>query len=464
MLSILTGFLRALRLATPKIGVGWMFALLTIDFNRVSIVELGVAAVLVTTMLSMHYFLSPFQVIVGRLADTHPILGYRRTPYMAIGAVAASVVFMLLPTVAENMGAGSIPWTILGFILFAVFGFGLFAVFGIAMAFLGDCYHSLIAEVTTEKTRGGVISVVWIVTILSTIFAAVVMNAVRPEYTPEAMQTLYNLTPLIVLGSLVIGVAGVEKRLTAEEIEESRNRAATVALEGNPLKAAARLLQENPQTRGFFVFIFLAIFAIFLQDNILEVFGAEVFGMGVADTTKFQPTWGGGVLLGMVVMGIVSVTTNLSKKSIALTGCLGIAVGLVALAGASMLEQSAWVRPILFGMGIFTGCFNVGGLAMMMDMTVEGATGMYMGLWGVAQAFGTGLSSIGSGVLHSGLIESGVVTPQVAYGGIFFFEGMAMLVAAAVLTRISVQQFRERHGPDLTQRDLARAMEAGSVA
>ena len=127
---------------------------------------------------------------------------------------------------------------------------------------------------------------------------------------------------------------------------------------------------------------------------------------------------------------------------------LGIAAGLMALAGAAMLEQSAWVRPVLFGMGIFTGFFNVGGLAMMMDMTVEGATGMYMGLWGVAQAFGTGFSSIGSGVLHSGLIESGVMAPQVAYGGIFLAEGFAMLVAAAVLLRISVSRFRQQHAAE----------------
>jgi len=40
-------------------------------------------------------------------------------------------------------------------------------------------------------------------------------------------------------------------------------------------------------------------------------------------------------------------------------------------------------------MGFSTGLYNVGALSLMMDMTVEGATGLYMGMWGMAQAFGT---------------------------------------------------------------------------
>ena len=456
MLKTVLAVLKALRLALPKIGVGWMFALLTIDFNRIAIVELGVAAVLVTTMLSMHYFLSPFQVIVGRIADRYPIRGYRRTPFILVGAVLSSLLFLALPSVAEAMGNGSLTATIAGF--------GLFMLFGMSMAMIGDSHHSLIAEVTTEKSRGGVISVVWIMTILSTILAAVVMNAVRTEYTPETMQSLYNLTPFIVIGSALLGVLGMERRIRPEEMEAYHARVAAVAPQGNPLAAALRLLQENPETRTFFAFIFVAIFSIFLQDNILEVFGAEVFGMTVAETTRFQPTWGGGVLLGMILMGIISVVAPISKKTIALLGCMGSAAGMLSLAGAAIFEQSALVRPVLFGMGIFTGFFNVGALSMMMDMTVEGATGLYMGLWGVAQAFGTGISSIGSGVLHTGLIENGMMTPSVAYGLIFSAEAAGLTLAGALLLRISVRRFKESHGTGVTHGDLARAMEVGSAA
>lgn len=456
MPPVLRAVLSTLRLALPKVGVGWMFALLTIDFNRIAIVELGIAAVLITTMLGLHYFLSPFQVIIGRIADRRPIFGLRRTPYMLMGGVVASLIFMALPSTAEAMSGGS------GLAIAA--GFGLFVLFGVAIAVIGDSYHALIVDVTIERYRSAVIAVVWTVTILSTIAAAVVMNAVRPEYTPEAMQTLYNLTPFIVLGSMLLGVLGKERPLRGAELETAVARSRALVPAGNPLSAALTILRQNRQTRGFFAFIFVSIFAIFLQDHILEVFGAEVFDMTVRETTRFQPTWGAGVLLGMVLMGIGSVLVPISKKTIALTGCLGTALGMAILASASLTEHRELVMPALFMMGFFTGFFNVGGLALMMDMTVEGATGLYMGMWGVAQAFGTGLSSIGSGVLHTTLIKSGALSPEVAYCLIFGAEAAAMVLAAWILFNLSTERFRQAHRERLSNADLARGMEAGSVA
>jgi len=456
MLRLLRAVVKTLQLALPKIGIGWMFALLTIDFNRIAIVELGVAAILITAMLGLHYFLSPFQVVAGRLADRHPLFGLRRTPYLLLSSMVAGLLFMALPPLAHAMGAGSTAAVGGGFLLFILFG--------IAIAFHGDSHHALIAEVTEPRARGAVISVVQIVLILSTIVAAVVMNIVRPEYSPEAMQRLYNLTPFIVILSALIGVLGMEKRLTGDALRVAQAQARAAAPEGNPLRVAAQTLRANPQARGFFVFLFVAMLAIFLQDNILEVFGAEVFGMSVEETTRFQPTWGGGVLIGMLVMGALSVALPIRKKTIALIGCGGTVLGMLALASAALLQQRGLVFPTLFCMGIFTGFFNVGALAMMMDMTIEGATGLYMGLWGMGQSFGTGLASFGSGALHTGLIESGLLSPSAAYFGIFAFEGLVMAVAGLILYRISVAHFHDLHETTLTRRDLAQALEAGAVA
>jgi BCD family chlorophyll transporter-like MFS transporter len=453
-LHILSVVVKTLRLALPKLGVGWMFALLTIDFNRIAVVELRITAVLITALLSVHYFLSPFQVISGRFADQHPIGGLRRTPYLLIAAVLGGLIFLLLPSVVHDMGAGS-PLAYVEAVI-------LFALFGITIAVMGDSHHSLIAEVTEPRSRGAVVAVVWTFTILSTIFSAVVMNAVRPTYTPELMQRLYSLTPFIVIGSTLLGIVGMEKRLTPAQVVESVAKAKAAAPAGNPLSVTIKVLRTNRQAAMFFTFVFLAILAIFLQDNILEVFGAEVFGMTVKETTRFQPTWGGGVLMGMLLMGILSFTFAIPKRNIAVIGCAGTALGFVLLTMAAFTQQRALITPALTVMGFFTGFFNIGALSMMMDMTVEGATGLYMGLWGMAQAFGNGTASLGAGALHTALIESGAVAPNVAYSTIFGAEALLMIGAALLMWRLSVTKFQEQAKSSVTKADALRALEVSA--
>ncbi len=455
ILTFLRATFKTFRLALPKLGVGWMFALLTIDFNRIAIFELGITAILITAMLAMHHFLSPFQVIAGRIADRRPIFGLRRVPYLLLGGIAASLIFVALPTVTHAMATGAPLAIIAGFVLFFIYGIGI--------AFIGDSHHALIAEVTDPRSRGVVISVVWAFTIISAIAAAIIFNIIRQEYSLATMQRLYNLTPFIVIGSILLGTIGLERRLKGVALSEAIEQARKMAPNGNAIQAAIKILQQNAQARAFFLFIFVAIFAIFLQDNILEVFGAEVFGMSVTETTRFQPTWGGGVLLGMLLMGAVSAIFSIKKHTIATIGCYGTALGMALLALAALLQQENIVSPALVMMGLFTGIFNVGALSMMMDMTIEGATGLFMGLWGMAQAFGNGLASFGGGALHTGLIETGFLSPNIAYFVIFGIEAAGMGLAAIVLWRISTSQFQDAHLTKITHSDTLRAMEAGAT-
>ncbi|MEO0562154.1 MAG: BCD family MFS transporter [Chloroflexota bacterium] len=455
-LDFLLAAIKTLRLALPKLGVGWMFALLTINFNRITITELNVTAVAVTGMLALHYFLSPFQVITGRIADQNPILGMRRTPYLLTGGILGSLVFLALPSVALGMGNGNT--------LAFVGGFALFFIFGACIAVMGDSHHSLIADVIEPRRRGTVIAVVWTFSIMSTIIAAGVMTSMMPEYSPEAMQQLYNLTPFIVVISILVGVVGIEKRFTPEEAEVAIANAQAITPSGNPLVVAVKVLRENPQAMGFFAFVFISIFSIFLQDNILEPFGAEVFGMSLSETNSFQPKWGGGVLIGMMVMGLLSGFFNISKRMIVIIGCVGTAAGMGALATGALTMQVGWITPSLIMMGFFTGFFNVGALSMMMDMTIEGATGLYMGLWGVAQAFGNGTASFGGGALHTGLIETGLLAPNAAYCFIFSIEASGMLIAAILIWNLSVDRFQVAHKSSITKRDAIRAMEVGAVS
>ncbi|NJL57341.1 BCD family MFS transporter [bacterium] len=79
----------------------------------------------------------------------------------------------------------------------------------------------------------------------------------------------------------------------------------------------------------------------------------------------------------------------------------------------------------------------------------------------MAQAFGNGTASIAGGALHTGLIESGLLTPSAAYFAIFSVEALGMAVAGVLMWHLSVTRFLSLHQVSISRRDALRAMEAG---
>jgi BCD family chlorophyll transporter-like MFS transporter len=433
---------KTLRLSIIRVGIGWMFALLTFNFNRVSIADLGAIAVIVTSLIGLHHFLAPFQLVWGRLADRYPLAGYRRTPYILLSALVGSLVFLALPSLAVGLGERGWQATMLALVLLVVFG--------LAMAANGTATFALIAEVTSERERGVVVAVTHTFLVLSAIISAGVAKQFMPVYDPAQMQALYNLTPFIAVGTTLLGVVGMERRISRQEHVALLSRAEVENRAENAFAVGLRLMRTNRQVRLFFAFVLLAIMGVFLQDTILEVFGDEVFGMTVGETNGFTQIWGGGVLLGMLLIGVLTAFVPLSKKLIATVGGLGTALGLGMVALSSLLIQRALIDPALLLMGFSVGLFNVGAMSMMMEMTVEGHTGLYMGLWGMAQGLGNGLANICAGALHTALIETQALVPTAAYGLIFGLEALVMVVAIALLRGISVQAFKELDYTDIT--------------
>ncbi len=81
---------RLLRLSLFQVSVGMATALLVGTLNRVMIVELGVAAALVSTMVALPLLFAPLRALVGFRSDTHrSLLGWRRVPYLWLGHAGA---------------------------------------------------------------------------------------------------------------------------------------------------------------------------------------------------------------------------------------------------------------------------------------------------------------------------------------------------------------------------------------
>ena len=90
------------------------------------------------------------------------------------------------------------------------------------------------------------------------------------------------------------------------------NRTVRPAQDLITLKDAWGIVTSSRQIVILFGFLVLFTLGLFLQDPILESFGAEVFGMPVSKTTLLNAWWGSGTLVGLLLAGWF-VTPKLGK-------------------------------------------------------------------------------------------------------------------------------------------------------
>lgn len=434
----------SIQLTLPRVAVGWLFAILTSNYNRISIHELGIAAVTITALLGLYHFLSPFQVVFGRLADRFPIFGYRRSPYVLMGLLLSSLAVAGLPSATLTLSEG-LPW---GYVQV----FGLLVLFGVGFAMAGVTHLSLVADVIPRHRRGLQVAMIWAMLMVGIIASLSFIRAFMPEFDYERMRVLYALTIPVVAGLTLLGLIGVEKRKPRQDAPTT-----VEAAPEQPENSAASLLRFvrdaalQPNTRNFFLFIFVALLGIGIQENILEVFGAEVLGMTVGETGRFQQLWGAGSLVGMFVMGLATLYWAVPSKSAIAIGILGIAASLGAVAWGAFAASDAIVLLALVAFGFFNGFFLVGSLTAMMDMTTEQDRGSYMGLWGLSLALANGFASIIGGALVTLFIESGTLAASLGYGGIFLLEAMLMLASLYFILQVDTRHFQRVRGSGMAR-------------
>jgi BCD family chlorophyll transporter-like MFS transporter len=454
--------INTLRLMIPKIGVGYLFAMLLSVYNRVMINELKIAATLVGLMYLIYNLMSILQVVNGRYADRRAIFGLRRTPLMFIGLMLSAVALVFLPATATNFAGGNALAFAGMLAIMVLFGFGF--------AMNGDSHNTLIAEQTEgKKNRSGVISMVWVFTIFSTILCSISASIVLrnaeiaagapPGCTTDAcrqihhdvvlatMPKLFLAGPVIALIGL-LPLIGLERRLTPEEVKTAKQRPPL------HIKQAFTRIFTNSQARVFFFFIVTSIFALFLQDDILEPAGADVFKLSASQTAQFQPVMGSMTILAMLVMGFIASRKPIAKRTIANWGALMAATGfgLLAVSVVSHLLPLWFVSIAVLGAGM--GVFNIGALSMMMDMTVPGETGSLMGAWGMAQALANGSSQFAGGFLRdTGLHLTG--SAAITYSFIFLISTVLCVVAINLMARVNIEKFRK-----MTREQMGLAIEA----
>ncbi|MEM7132893.1 MAG: BCD family MFS transporter [Chloroflexota bacterium] len=425
---------KVVQLTMVHVGVSVTVVPVTSTLNRVMIADMHFSAFLVGLLISLPYLLSPIQVAIGNWADSHPLWGRFRSPWILIGGLLASFGSYFTAHAAFLMNTDFVPGLMAAIVAFTAWGLGV----NIASV----SYLSLISEISGENEgwRSRTISIMWTVMILSSILVSIMLSRSLTDFSQEALFTAFGAVWTLSTFLILFGSANIEGP------NHSVTNGADVQ-SANPI-LAYRLLVENPSARRFFFYLLLVLVSIHAQDVLLEPFGGQVLEMDVSQTSRLTAIWGIGVLV-TLVSGIY-VIRKLGKKSCANIGAIlaAIAFGFIIFSG--LVKTIPFFQWSIFLLGLGGGLMTISNLSFMLEMTIPKAAGLYMGAWGVANFSGQALGTIASGLIRDVTYQlSNNVTA--GYVIVFGLEIVGLVGAVLLFRRITVTRFREDSAMRLDQ-------------
>jgi MFS transporter, BCD family, chlorophyll transporter len=429
--------LKRLQLALIHTAVAMTLVPINSTLNRVMIFDLEISKTLFTLLAIFPYLLSPIQVAIGSFSDRHPILGYRRSPYILAGLILCVIGVAVSPQVAILISENFTLGIIVGILAFGAWGMGynLSAV----------CYLSLASELSGEKGRGKTIATMFTVMVIGLIATGISLSRLVPTFDLVALERAFLI---VAASALTLGLLGLFKLEPRFDPSASTTKADTYTV-----KQMTAAITENRVAKIFFVYLLLLLAALLGQDVLLEPFGAQAFGMTLAQTSRIVSITNSFTLIAFIIAGFLD--GRVKKKYVAQSGNLGALIGFVTIviSGLTASQTAFYLGITLLGFG--TGISTIANLSLMFDLTVPEKVGLYIGAWG----FSNGLSRL-IGLLMAGIVAD--VATQVtgnALGGylvVFGIQALMMFIAAIMLYRIDVGAFQKKaHEPTFTEKVAA---------
>jgi BCD family chlorophyll transporter-like MFS transporter len=424
---------RILRLSTFQIGSAMGDILTAGVWNRIMISDFGIPAWPIGLLLASRYFMSPISLWVGHRSDTIPLWSWYRTSYIWLGRGLMVLSFPLLGTstvMLEGNITDLIAWVIL--IL-------SFLLYGLGTLLSGSPYLALVRDSAPPAKQG--IAIGMVETALITLFPIVAIGFSRMLTTYDPALFWRLILFVMVVGGFfwVFSVAGAEK-------ENRRWSIARKLGEKVELGKTFQMIWADGRTRSFFLFLFVATFSAWMQDNVLEPYGAEVFGWKVEQTTRLTGYWGTATVVVLIASFVIWRKRRPEEQSgVTKVGLTIMSLGMALLfASAFSLNTSIFLTGlVIFGAGF--GLYTFGGLSLMAVMSPDPHSGAYLGLWTVAILVSKGLGTFIGGVVRDVLLAAGAQA-WVAYGAIFVLSAVGLLAAAGILSRLDVVSFARDTG------------------
>lgn len=426
--------LKRLQLALIHTAVAMTLVPLTGTLNRVMIFEFGLSKTVFTLLAIFPYIFSPIQVAIGSYADRHPILGYRRTPHILLGLILCAA------------GLGISSWMVSliqqNFTLGILIGLLAFFLWGMGYHFSAVSYFALASEISGEKGRGTTIAIMFFIMVVGIVTTSLAVGQMATVATFEALSGAFWIISASALTLGLLGLIRLEPRFN--------NSSSDPAARTHTLREMYVAITSNPPARVFFIYLLFLLAAILGQDVLLEPFGAQAFGMSIAETSRIVSYSQALTLIAFFVAGYME--RRVEKKKIAQMGNIFATLGflVIVVSGVTRSLGIFYIGIMLLGFG--TGIATVANLSLMYNLTVREDVGLYIGAWG----FSNGISR-GVGLLMAGIVADAAtrLTGDALSGYLIVFgiEALMLVVAAAMLYRINVTAFHKKiHGSSFVEK------------
>ena len=447
-----------LRLGLFQLSLGILGVLILGLLNRLLITEIGVSAALTALAIGAQQLMGFTRAWFGNRSDRMSSGRLRRTPFIVMSSLAISLLFGLTGWVVLQL-AKTMPLANQSFLGGWIGLLLLISIAtGTAIAAGGTAFSALIVDLTTEQERPRVLSVVWGMRLLGVLLGTILVNQIfgaacgtqaSGDGVVAGLERLIIVTPLLLFGLGVSSVFGLERRNVADQYSDYQ------AVEGHrdgpdnfrDVRESLTVIQlldrlrSIPQVGRFTAVLCLFTFSMFLNDAVLEPFGAAVFGMSICATTALNAFLAAGFFVGLGLSGFCLVGW-IGNVSTARLGAFFAAISLALMLLSAPSQSLPFLRFSLTIFGISLGICIHSSFTLMFTFVEKGRVGLLLGVWGALYAYSSGLATISGGGLLTlfKTINGGDVFG--AYSGVFCLQIVGFLAASLLMQRLDVTGFR----------------------
>jgi BCD family chlorophyll transporter-like MFS transporter len=432
---------RLLRLALFQVTVGMAAVLLIGTLNRVMIVELGIPAWVVATMISLPLVFAPLRMLVGHRSDTHrSVLGWRRTPYIWFGSLMQFGGLAIMPFALLLLSGDSHGPPIVGqagaALAFLLAGAGLHTTQTAGLA--------LATDLAPAHARPRVVALLCLMLLAGTVVSAVIFGVLLSPFSE--LRLIQVVQGAAAVSLVVNGVA-----LWKQEARDPNRFAATAPAPS--FREAWNAYARTGRAGRRLVAIGFGTVSFSMQDVLLEPYGGKILHLPVGATTGLTAllALGGGAGLWLAARAL-----GRGADAYRVAG-FGAVAGLIAF--ASVIFAAPMGSPPLFIVGVAMvgfggGLFAHGTLTASMAMAKEDATGLALGAWGAVQALAAGLAIAAGGILSdaigamgaAGRLGPALTGPACGYEAVYLIEILLLFTTLVVIGPLAGRAYREGGG------------------